>query len=93
MRGAFDQFNLMELPANRADQPSVHFNAHDFNRRVPKGIFPDARRPRTVLCPPGSALEVNSQELESAHDPMTRYERNPMQAMVKSELVRNGEMA
>ena len=83
----------MELPANTADSPSFYFNAHDFNRRVPKGIFPDARRPRTVLRQPGSTLQVNAAELESSLDAMTRFERSPMQAMVKGELVRNVDFA
>ena len=79
MRETYDQFNLMELPSKKADSPAVYFNTNDFNRRVPKGIFPDARRPRTILSPPGSALEApKSHELESALDQMTRFERDPI---------------
>ena len=40
-------------------------------RKVPKGIFPDAKRPRVVLRPPGTELESNGAALNSQLDPMT----------------------
>ena len=53
MKESYDQFNLLELPQSK-DQASIYFNENQFKRRVPKGIFPDARGPRTVLRPPGT---------------------------------------
>jgi len=48
MRESYDQFNLMELPQKK-DTPTLYFDPNDYKRRVPKGIFPDARRSRKVL--------------------------------------------
>jgi len=93
MRAAYDQFNLMELPAKGKVTAPFLFNKHDFMRRVPKGIFPDAKRPRIVLSPPGTALESKNAQHESHLDQMTRFERSPIETMMKSELLRNSERA
>lgn len=93
MRGAYDQFNLMELPSSSKQSANFKFNEHDFMRKVPKGIFPDAKRPRVVLRPPGTELESNGAALNSQLDPMTQFERSPMQAMIKTELVKNMHLA
>ena len=93
MRQAYDQFNLMELPSKTKDGQTLYFDQNNFKRRVPKGIFPDGRKPRMVLRPPGNALEANARELESMHDEMTKFERSPMKQMVKTELARNAELA
>ena len=92
MRATYDQFNLLEIPANDKDSPALYFNPKTFNRRVPRGIFPDARSPRVVLRPPGSEFEVDKWA-QSSTDEMSRFERSPMQTMVKKELQKNAELA
>lgn len=90
MRETYDQFNLLEIPENGKDSPTFYFNDKTFNRRVPRGIFPDAKSPRIVLRPPGSELAVADKSLA---DPMTKFERSPMKEMVKKELLQNAELA
>ena len=91
MKESYDQFNLLELPQNGGkDTPSLYFHANDFKRRIPKGIFPDAKSPRVVLRPPGAELEqISERDVKSQLDSMTKFERSPMQTMVNNELERN----
>ena len=91
MTEAYDQFNLLELPQGSKNDPSFYFQDRDFMRRVPRGIFPCAKSPRAVLRPP-SAIEVSSREASSQIDPFSKFERSPMQTMVKNELARNTEL-
>ena len=91
MKDAYDQFNLMELPNEDKESSALYFAETQFKRRIPKGIFPNAAGPRTILSPPGSQLESQN-ERASLHDPMTKYERSPMDAMVKEELQRNAAL-
>ena len=90
MRETYDQFNLLEIPENGKDSPTFYFNDKTFNRRVPRGIFPDAKSPRIVLRQPGTDLLAQDKSLA---DPMTKFERSPMKEMVKNELVKNAELA
>ena len=60
-------------------------------RRVPRGIFPDAKSPRAVLQPPNAFAE-SARDAMSLTDSFSRYERSPMQTMVKNELLRNSEV-
>ncbi len=62
-------------------------------RRIPKGIFPDARKPRIVLRPPGSELACDAHALDSKLDEMTKFERSPIQTMVNQELEKNMQIA
>ena len=58
MKATYDQFNLLELPKRGGkDAPTIYFDPVNFNRRIPNGIFPDAKSPRVVLMPPGSELQ------------------------------------
>ncbi len=83
MRAAYDQLNLMELPSHHKDQASLNFVDHnDSMRKIPKGIFPDARKPRIVLSAPGSELACDAHALGSKLDEMTKFERSPIQTMV-----------
>ena len=94
MRAAYDQLNLMELPSHHKDQASLNFVDHnDSMRRIPKGIFPDARKPRIVLRPPGSELACDAHALGSKLDEMTKFERSPIQTMVNQELEKNMQIA
>lgn len=49
MTAVYDQFNLLELPIESKDSPSLYFSPTQFKRRIVKGIFPDAKGPRIVL--------------------------------------------
>jgi len=93
MKASYDQFNLLEIPATNKDTPTLYFHSQDYKRRIPRGIFPDAEGPRVVLQPPGSELEtINEKDVRSMLDPLTKYERSPMQTMVRNELFRNTEV-
>ena len=95
MKETYDQFNLLELPQKGGkDAPKLYFDPVSFNRRIPNGIFPDARSPRVVLMPPGSELElsVNEREVKSSLDEMTRFERSPLDTMIRNELLKNIEV-
>ena len=93
MRDAYDQFNLMELPQRKSkEQASLYFDSNTFKRRVPRGIFPDAKRPRVVLRPPGDSLEADRKVIDSTIDTMTKFERDPIAYMMEQELAKNIEM-
>ena len=92
MRESYDQFNLLEVPQESKDQASLYFSTLNCKRRVPQGIFPDARAPRTVLRPPGDSLESSWKEAESTLDAMTKFERSPMQTMLQNELAKNSDL-
>ena len=80
------------MPSESKDQASLYFSTLNFKRRVPGGIFPDARAPRTVLRPPGDSLESSFKEAGSTLDEMTKFERSPMQTMLENELAKNREL-
>lgn len=88
MKDSYDQFNLLELPKKGGkDAPSLYFDPVNFNRRIPNGIYPDAKSPRVVLMPPGSELQtVDERDTTSKLDAMTRFERSPIETMVSNEL-------
>ena len=50
MEGTYDQFNLLQIPKeNSKENPIVYFDSNDFNRRIPKGIFPHPNHKRVIL--------------------------------------------
>ena len=47
-----------------------------------------------MLMPPGSELQMTKErEVKSSLDEMTRFERSPLEMMIKNELKRNMEVA
>ena len=94
MKATYDQFNLLELPKKGGkDAPTLYFDHESFKRRIPNGIFPDAKSPRIVLMPPGSELQsTKEREVKSSLDEMTRFERSPLETMIRNELQRNMEV-
>lgn len=48
MEATFDQFNMLQLPANK-DETKFFFDDSSFNRRIPNGIFPHPVSKRVVL--------------------------------------------
>lgn len=91
MTETYDQFNLLELPQGSKNDPTLYFQDKDFMRRIPRGIFPCAKSPRAVLRPP-NALELSARDSTSQIDPLSKFERSPMETMVKNELTRNTEL-
>lgn len=49
MTETYDQFNLMEMKAQQNKDVKVNYDPIDFDRRVPKGIFPLPHRKRDVM--------------------------------------------
>ena len=81
------------MPRGVKEQASLYFLENEYKRRIPRGVFPDARGPRVILRPQGSRYEIDPTRTSSHHDEMTVFERSPMQTMVKNELVKNDELA
>lgn len=74
----YDQFNLMELKENEF---KVNHDPMDYNRIVPKGIYPLPNHKRIVMEP----FKAMS-ELPSGADKFNKFEKDPMAYMVKQEL-------
>lgn len=88
MTAAFDQFNLLEIPSEKKDQAKLFFKDYSMNRRIPQGVFPDAKSPRFVLRHQDTTPEL-AKALKA--DDYTKYERSPMASMVEAELERNAQ--
>ena len=74
----YDQFNLMELKENEF---KVNHDPMDYNRIVPKGIYPLPNHKRIVMEP----FKAMS-ELPSGADKFNKFEKDPMAYMVSQEL-------
>ena len=85
MEGVYDQFNLLQMPHANRNEPKLYFNHGDFKRRVPKGIFPFPSHKRSMLEQPQQLVQ-NKLESQSMNDDIVKFERSPMQFMVKQEL-------
>lgn len=93
LRAAYDQFNLMELPQTSKEAPTFYFEKTNFNRRIPTGVFPDAKGKRRVLQPPRAGEQSSLRDATSLIDPLTKFERDPMAQMLSAELQRNAQSA
>ena len=82
MESVYDQFNLLQVPHYNRNQPKLFFDESDFKRRVPKGIFPLPSHKRQMLQQP-KMLNKSNLEANSLNDEFVKFERSPMQYMVK----------
>lgn len=74
----YDQFNLMELKENEF---KVNHDAMDFNRIVPKGIYPPPNHKRVLMEP-----VATQRSLPNGADKYSKFEKDPMAFMVSQEL-------